>query len=399
MNGTHVGKDSAWLLPDAVEEVLPPAAAELEQLRQTTLKICATWGYEQVMPPAIEFLESLLSGVAHDLDLQTFKITDQMSGRMMGVRADITPQVARIDAHQLKSSGPTRLCYTGAVLRTRPDGLGGSRNPLQMGAELYGHSGIESDVEVIGLMVSVLQAAGAKNLQIDLGHVGIFRGLVANAGLDAAAETRLWDALQRKSAPDLANLLSELSLQNIECDRISALVGLNGGREVLDQAEQQLAGAGGSVQEALQSLIAIADLIARWLPSVTLHFDLGELRGYRYHTGVVFAAYVPDVSQELARGGRYDAIGAVFGRARAATGFSTDLKALLALSELKRVPPQAIAAPWQVDRHLWQRVMDLRNAGEIVIWMLPNDKTAPEALGCNRILTKTADEDWQVEPV
>lgn len=399
MNGTHVGKDSAWLLPDAVEEVLPPAAAELEQLRQTALNICTTWGYEQVMPPAIEFLESLLSGVAHDLDLQTFKITDQMSGRLMGVRADITPQVARIDAHQLNAAGPVRLCYTGAVLRTRPDGLGGSRNPLQMGAELYGHAGIESDVEVISLMVSVLQAAGAQNLHIDLGHVGIFRGLVANAGIDPAAETRLWDALQRKSAPDLTQLLNELPIQDIERNRISALVGLNGGREILDQAEQRLAGAGGSVQEALYSLIAIADAISRWLPSVTLHFDLGELRGYRYHTGVVFAAYVPGVPQELARGGRYDDIGAVFGRARAATGFSTDLKALLALSETKSPPAQAIAAPWQSDDRLWHRVMDLRQAGETVIWMLPDDKTAPGTLGCNRILTKTADADWQVEPV
>lgn len=399
MNGTHVGKDSAWLLPDAVEEVLPPAAAELEQLRQTALNICTTWGYAQVMPPAIEFLESLLSGVAHDLDLQTFKITDQMSGRLMGVRADITPQVARIDAHQLNGEGPVRLCYTGAVLRTRPDGLGGSRNPLQMGAELYGHAGIESDVEVISLMVSVLQAAGAQNLHIDLGHVGIFRGLVANAGIDPAAETRLWDALQRKSAPDLAQLLNELPIQDIERNRISALVGLNGGREILDQAEQRLAGAGDCVQEALYSLIAIADAISRWLPSVTLHFDLGELRGYRYHTGVVFAAYVPGVPQELARGGRYDDIGAVFGRARAATGFSTDLKALLALSETKSPAAQAIAAPWQSDDRLWQRVMDLRQAGETVIWMLPDDKTAPVTLGCNRILTKTADADWQVEPV
>lgn len=399
MNDIHVGKDSAWLLPDAVEEVLPPAAGYLEQLRQDVLQICETWGYEQVMPPMIEFLESLLSGAAHDLDLDTFKLTDQLSGRMMGVRADITPQAARIDAHQLKALGPTRLCYTGTVLRTRPDGIGSSRNPLQMGAELYGHSGIESDVEVIALMVEVLKAAGARDLHIDLGHVGLFRELVADAGLDAVMETRLWDALQRKSSPDLTDLLAELPLDPVEREWIAALPALSGGREVLDEAKACLAGAGAGVKKALESLTEIADTVSRWLPSVTLHFDLGELRGYRYHTGVVFAAYVPGVSQELARGGRYDAIGAVFGRARAATGFSTDLKALLALNKTKPAPPSAIAAPWQDDSQLWERVIDLRLSGETVIWMLPGRESVPEALGCNRMLVKAANASWQVEPI
>ena len=395
----HVGKESAWLLPDAIEEVLPPAASQLERLRQSVLEICALWGYQQVMPPAIEFLESLLSGSAHDLDLDTFKLTDQLSGRMMGVRADITPQAARIDAHQLKSAGPTRLCYTGTVLKTRPDGLGNSRNPLQMGAELYGHAGVESDIEVIALMVQVLQAAGAKDLHIDLGHVGIFRGLVEDAALNADNETRLWDALQRKSTPDLQVLMGELSLGKQQRDWIAALPDLNGGPEVLDEAQIRLAGAGAGVQQALSALLAITDAVSRWLPEVTLHFDLGELRGYRYHTGVVFAAYVPGRAQELARGGRYDSIGAVFGRSRAATGFSTDLKSLLSLNDAQPPVPAAIAAPWQEDAQLRQQVMDLRAAGEVVIWMLPGHEFTPTTLGCNRKLTLTTDAGWQVRPV
>lgn len=395
----HVGKQSAWLLPDAIEEVLPPAAKQLEQLRQAVLKICALWGYEQIMPPAIEFLESLLSGSAHDLDLDTFKLTDQLSGRMMGVRADITPQAARIDAHQLKSDGPTRLCYTGTVLKTRPDGLGNSRNPLQMGAELYGHAGVESDVEVIALMVQVLQAAGAESLHIDLGHVGIFRGLVEDAGLEADSETRLWDALQRKSAPDLQELLSQLSIGDQQRDWITALPALNGGPEVLKEAKTRLAGAGSAVQQALSDLSAIIEALSRWLPNVTLHFDLGELRGYRYHTGVVFAAYVSGRAQELARGGRYDGIGEVFGRARAATGFSTDLKALLLLSDAPPPSQNAIAAPWQDDAQLRQKVMDLRAEGEVVIWMLPDHEFTPDTLGCNRKLILTTDAGWQVKPV
>jgi ATP phosphoribosyltransferase, regulatory subunit len=391
MNDKLVGKNSPWLLPDAVEELLPPAAQALEALRRTALDTCERWGYALIMPPTIEYLESLLSGVAHDLDLQTFKLTDQLSGRMMGVRADITPQAARIDAHQLQAQGPVRLCYAGSVLRTRPDTPQGTRNPLQLGAELYGHAGIESDVEVISLMAAVLGAAGAGPLHLDLGHVGIYRGLALAAGLSDEAEAALWDALQRKANRDIDAVLDAYSVGDQHRQHLAALAQLSGGIDVLDEARERLAGADASVQDALAALSAIAQALQRAQPDWVLHFDLGELRGYRYHTGVVFAAYTPGQAQELARGGRYDDIGAVFGRARPATGFSTDLKALQRLTRPNSSPAmaKAIAAPWQDDAALREQVAALRAAGEIVIWALPEPTHAQATTmaGCDRQLT------------
>ena len=402
MNDNPAGKHNPWLLPDAVEELLPPAAAGLEQLRQSCLERCARWGYALIMPPAIEYLEALLSGVAHDLDLQTFKLTDQLSGRMMGVRADITPQAARIDAHQLRREGPVRLCYSGTVLRTRPEGADGSRNPLQMGAELYGHAGIESDVEVITLMAELLAEAGVGELHIDLGHVGIFRGLSAEAGLDAEAEGQLWDALQRKATADIHALLDALEVASPFRDRLAALASLSGGLEVLAEARESLRGAGEAVDEALDSLARIAGALQAGLPEATLHFDLGELRGYRYHTGVVFAAYTPGVSGELARGGRYDDIGAVFGRGRPATGFSADLKAVYRVAASKREHrpgPGAIAAPWRSDAALRAKIAALRAAGETVVWLLPGHEGEAADMGCDRRLLSTTDGDWRVDPL
>ncbi len=401
MNDQHTGAQNPWLLPDAVEELLPPDAHRLEQLRQTALTLCERWGYALVMPPVIEYLESLLSGAAHDLDLQTFKLTDQLSGRMMGVRADITPQVARIDAHQLRGHGPARFCYSGTVLRTRAEEPQGSRNPMQMGAELFGHAGIESDIEVIALMAEVLFAAGVPALHLDLGHVGIFRSLAAQAELSTDAEARLWDALQRKSVADIEALLDEWAVPAPHRQRLSALAGLSGGEEVLTKAKADLAGAGKAVTQALEGLGAIAQALNAWLPQVTLHFDLGELRGYRYHTGVVFAAYTPGRAQELGRGGRYDAIGAVFGQARSATGFSTDLKALLHVLPAPAVIDQAgaIGAPWQDDAQLHESIRALRKQGETVVWLLPGQTDQAELLGCDRQLTSTTNGQWRVEPL
>lgn len=402
MNDKLAGKHNPWLLPDGVEELLPPAAEGLERLRQSCLQRCARWGYALIMPPAIEYLEALLSGVAHDLDLQTFKLTDQLSGRLMGVRADITPQAARIDAHQLRRDGPVRLCYSGTVLRTRPEGADGSRNPLQMGAELYGHAGIESDVEVITLMAELLAEAGVEALHIDLGHVGIFRGLSAAAGLDADAEARLWDALQRKATADIAELLDALDVSASARGRLAALASLSGGPEVLAEARACLQGAGEAVDEALDALERIAEALAAALPDVTLHFDLGELRGYRYHTGVVFAAYTPGVSGELARGGRYDDIGAVFGRGRPATGFSADLKALYRVTSNGhdgREAAGAIAAPWHGDAALRRKINALRASGETVVWLLPGHEGEAAEMGCDRRLSSTTDGDWRVDPL
>jgi ATP phosphoribosyltransferase regulatory subunit len=406
MSDKLAGKHNPWLLPEAVEELLPPAAAALEQLRRRTIDTCECWGYALIMPPTVEYLESLLSGVAHDLDLHTFKLTDQLSGRMMGVRADITPQAARIDAHQLRREGPVRLCYAGTVLRTRPEAPEGSRNPLQMGAELYGHSGIESDVEIIGLMIHVLQAAGLSELHLDLGHVGIFRGLAQAANLTDQAEAELWDALQRKATADIADLLDQHQVAEPHRTQLAALASLNGGIEVLNEAQKIFSQATAPVHSALAALNDIAKALQTAQPDQVFHVDLGELRGYHYHTGVVFAAYTPGLSQELARGGRYDDNGAVFGRARPATGFSTDLKALQRATALSGRQPMgqqaaAIVAPWSSDERLLAEVNALRAAGEAVIWLLPGHAGVDAAaeLGADRQLQSDENGQWRVMPL
>jgi ATP phosphoribosyltransferase regulatory subunit len=388
-------ENERWLLPEGIEEVLPEGAWRLELLRRRLLDLFGTWGYELVLPPFIEYLESLLTGTGNDLDLQTFKLTDQLSGRMMGVRADMTPQVARIDAHHLKRETPTRLCYLGTVLRTRPEGHGGSRSPLQVGAELYGHGGIDSDVEVLRLMLATLHAAGLDQLYLDLGHVGIFRGLTRQAGLTPGQEAQLFDALQRKSRPDIAALLATLVLTDEMRGMLVQLAELNGGEEALVAARKVLAPASAEVQAALDNLDAIAGAVHRMLPGVPLHFDLAELRGYHYHTGAVFAAYAPGSGQALAQGGRYDDIGRVFGRARPATGFSADLKTLLALSTANPPGVRGIFAPCADDPALAQQVEHLRADGERVVCALPGQQGDAAAMGCNRQLA-LRDGSWQV---
>jgi len=256
------------------------------------------------MPPFIEYLGSLLTGTGHDLDLQTFKLTDQLTGHMMGLRADMTPQVARIEAHHLKREQPVRLCYLGTVLRTRPDGYGGSRSPLQLGAELYGHGGIESDVEIILLMRDVLAAAGINDFHLDLGHVGIFRGLAQQAGLTESQEAVLFDALQRKARAEIEEFLGQTVMPADVKNMLASLMEFNGGNTVLEQARARLAKADDNVIQSLENLQAIATSINKKLPSLPLHFDLAELRGYQYQTGIVFAAYVSGYGQEIVSGSR-----------------------------------------------------------------------------------------------
>ncbi|MEX2340386.1 MAG: ATP phosphoribosyltransferase regulatory subunit [Aquisalimonadaceae bacterium] len=396
MKETDFSNDNRWLLPEGVDEVLPPRAEALEQLRRRILDTCRSWGYDLIVPPFIEFLESLLTGTAHDLDLQTFRLTDQISGRMMGVRADMTPQAARIDAHQLHRESVVRLCYLGTVLHTRPEGPGHSRNPVQVGAELYGHAGVESDVEIIGLMLETLRLAGLPTPHLDLGHVGIYRALAHEAGLDANTENRLFDALQRKATGEIQELLSGVAGGDAR-QRLLALVDLNGGVEVLDHAGERLAGAGEGVQQALRHLWALASTLERREPGVTLHFDLAELSGYRFHNGVVFAAFLPGHGKAVARGGRYDNIGGAFGRARPATGFSADLKVLLSMAGegSNELVPQGILAPWSDDPDLLAEIRRLRGLGERVIAALPGRRDSLEALGCNRRLVER-DDRWQV---
>ncbi len=384
-----------WLLPDGIEEILPAPARQLEQLSRRLLDHFDRWGYDLVMPPLVDYLESLLVGSGHDLDLQTFKLVDQISGRTLGIRADMTPQVARIDAHHLRTAAPTRLCYLGTVLHTRPDGFAGARSLLQVGAELYGHAGIESDLEILRLMAEALALAGVAPVYLDLGHVGIYRALVADAGLDSERESELFDALQRKAKPEIHDLLAAWALPAEHATRLLALADLHGSAQVLATARDALAGAPEAVFAAIDTLDQVARRVAEQIPAVTLHFDLAELRGYHYHTGLVFAAYTPGRGQAIALGGRYDGIGQVFGQARPATGFSTDLRTLAAVGNLPVEAPAAIFAPADASDEV---IAELRKRGERVIRELPGQAGEPAELGCDRRLVERNGK-WEVAPL
>jgi len=386
--GDRVKESTRWLLPEGIEESLPPEAARIETLRRTLLDLYRSWGYELVIPPLIEYLDSLLIGVGNELDLQTFKITDQLNGRLMGVRADITPQVARIDAHRLKREAPTRLCYLARVLRTRPQGPGGTRSPLQVGAELYGHSGVDSDIEVIRLMLATLESCDIKNVHLDLGHQAIFQQLSAISGLITEGENALFDMLQRKAIPEIEQFIDKLGLPEEQSRWFLALPELNGDVDILEQARAMFANAGEAVLQAIDYLATVGESIRSCCPAVEVRFDLAELRGYEYHTGIVYAAYVPGRGAEIARGGRYDGIGAAFGRASPATGFSTDLESLVRLSgKTAEVQPPAIFAPARNDPALEEIISRLRSQGRIVIRELHGQSADPRRLGCGEILS------------
>lgn len=390
--------DSPWLLPAGVDELLPKDARKLETLRQRLHAFFDSCGYDLVVPPFVEYLEPLLTGTGSELDIQTFKLTDQLTGRTMGVRADMTPQVARIDAHHLKHTAPTRLCYLGTVLHTRPDGFAGTRCPYQVGAELFGHAGPESDAEIVCLMIEALSLCKVQDLYVDLGHVGIYRGLSEQAGLDAAQEARLFDMLQRKALPELQEYLDSLGLAADDRKRLAALASLNGDSNVLSRARTELAGANSSVFAALDYLEQVAAMVSQRLPGVSLHYDLAELRGYHYQTGMVFAAFVPGYGKEIARGGRYDDIGQVFGRPRPATGFSADLRSVIALGNFDLEERKAILAPAEQDSELRAKIDELRAAGERVIIELPGQCGDIEEMSCDRRLVLQSGQ-WQVIPV
>ncbi|MEH6570451.1 MAG: ATP phosphoribosyltransferase regulatory subunit [Halioglobus sp.] len=385
-----------WQLPDGVEEVLPARAAAVEQLRRQLLDLYRSWGYQLVIPPLMEFTESLLIGLGADIDLLTFKMTDQLTGRTLGIRADITPQVARIDAHSLAEEGVTRLCYAGSTLHTRPKSLLASRSPIQLGAELYGDNSLAADVEIIRLMLETLTTAGLHTLSLDLGHTGVYEAVLGAANLSESRETIVFDALQRKSLPDL-----ELALAEVPADAaslITALATLHGGEQVLADARALFAEKAPDVLPALDILQEVADSICRWWPDIDVYFDLAELRGYHYHTGIVFAAYVPGHGQALANGGRYNDVGEVFGRARPATGFATDLKALLGLMPVQELAQgltlSAIAMPNSDDPALHSKAKELRAAGEVVISCLSTE-VDPR---CNRQLVQEQGE-WVLKPL
>lgn len=392
-------KDS-WLLPEGIEEILPEEAEHLENLRRKLLELFACWGYDLVIPPFIDFLGSLLTGSGHDLDLQTFKLTDQISGEMLGVRADMTPQVARIDAHNLKHEWPTRLCYVGTILHTRGDPLEKTRSPMQIGAELYGHAGKESDVEVIRLMLEMLAITGLQNIHLDLGHVGIYRALSRQAGLSELQESELFDVLQRKARPELAELMNGYAIDNDLKSMLLKLPELNGGKDTINKARAVFLKANDDVKNSLADLEAIAEKLVERFPSLPISFDLAELRGYHYHTGIVFAAFVPSVGREIARGGRYDNIGAVFGRARPATGFSADLKLLSSLSKqsCQTESRELIFAPYSDDPMLNEVIRNLRARQQAVVQQLPGQTGSAKELGCTSILQQD-NQSWVVRPL
>lgn len=381
-----------WLLPDGMDEVLPPQASRMEALRRTLLDLYYSWGYDQVMPPPVEFLDSLLTGTGTDLDLQTFKLTDQLTGRMMGASADVTPQVARMDAHSLRRQGPVRLCYCTNVLRAKADQHQGGRSPVQVGVELFGHAGLEADSEIIHLALTSLKAAGACEVHLALGHIGIYRSLVEAAGLGHVPERALFEALALKSPDALAEQVSKSVPDPALADMFNALGQLHGDVGVLQQAREVFASAPAAVRTALDELDALYQGVLAHF-DVALYVDLAELRGYAYHTGMMFAAYVPGYGQALAKGGRYDDTGSAFGRARPATGFSMDIKQLATLSPTAAVK-EGIWAPAAADESLSLAVAALRKQGERVVQALPEQRTGPAEHGCDRRL-EFIDGRWQ----
>ncbi|MGQ0503607.1 MAG: ATP phosphoribosyltransferase regulatory subunit [Panacagrimonas sp.] len=319
-----------WMLPDGMEEALPPVSWQQERLRRRLLDHYHDAGYELILPPLVEHLDSLLTGSGSDLESQTFKFADPQGGRMLGIRADMTPQAARIAARRYDEGQVVRLCYLGTVLRTTPDSPGGPRSPRQVGCELFGEPGLGADLEVLRLMLNSLLLANVQDVHLDLGHVAIYRAVIASLNLDPADEGVLFGILQRKSQPDLLEFGRDRGLDGI-VGKLAALMDLNGDVTVLQRARQTLAGIDEKIDAALAMLEQVAASLAADFPNVPIHVDLAELRGLRYHTGLVFAAFVPGFGREIARGGRYDGVGREFGRALPATGFSADMNELLGL--------------------------------------------------------------------
>jgi ATP phosphoribosyltransferase regulatory subunit len=379
-----------WLLPEFIEDVLPAEAARIELLRRHLLDLFKVHGYQYVIPPMLEYLESLITGTGHDLDLATFKVVDQLTGRLMGVRADTTPQAARIDAHMLNQQGVSRLCYAGTVLRTKPDGLARTREPLQLGAELFGHAGIEADIEIQRLMIKALQLMGLSDLHIDFSHVAIFESLIQSANIQPALEQVLYAALQSKDKSAVAQLAIHLDADTKLA--LMALTDLNGDVTMLEKAESVLPKLP-AIAKALSDLRAVAENLSDL--NVQVGFDLSELRGYHYHSGIVFAAYAQGYAGPLALGGRYDEVGIAFGRARPATGFSLDLRGVVTALAPASLP-KSILAPAGNAKDLLSEIEALRANGLVVIQALPNAETNATELNCDSQLV-LRDGEWLIE--
>lgn len=365
-----------WLLPENIADVLPAEARKIEDLRRAMLDNFRLYGYELVMPPMLEYLESLLTGTGRDMDLRILKLIDQLSGRTLGIRADMTTQVARIDAHLLNRRSVTRLCYAGSVLHTRPSGLYATREPLQIGAEIYGHAGLEADAEIQELALASLALAGISHVRLDLCHVGVLRSIIADDMKARKREAELFDLLAAKDVPALTTVVQDF--EAVTREALLALPGLYGDASVISRARAVLPPMQGIV-EALDEL----EKLVTQAGAASITIDLADLRGYHYHSGVMFAAYVPGLPNAVVRGGRYDEVGEAFGRARPATGFSMDLR------ELARLMPgaerrRAVRAPWGTDAGLRQKISELRARGEIVIQVLPGHENDQDEFDCDR---------------
>ncbi|MBX2857911.1 MAG: ATP phosphoribosyltransferase regulatory subunit [Cellvibrionaceae bacterium] len=393
-----MNKVDRWLLPDGIEDMLPNEAMALEALRRQLVDVFQGWGYDYVIPPLVEFTDSLFTGAGSDVELGTFKITDQISGKTMGIRADITPQAARMDAHSMHRKGVNRLCYAGHVLHTRSKSLLGSRAPVQLGVELFGVSSIQADIEVISLLVESLRAAGLEKIYLDLGHVSVYRAIVAEAGFSADQEQACFELLQAKSATELGRWLEQTVDDTTIRNWLLQLPKLSGGRAVLDTARQVYRGAPAAIEAALQQIDELAAVVVRRYPEVQLYFDLSELRGYHYHTGLVFGAFSPGVGEAIANGGRYDEVGRAFGNARPATGFNIDLSAVARIVQPPVMTKRGIFAPMSNNPEQWRKIQALRLDGERVVGGLDGQTKALDYQVCDRILVER-DGEFAVQPI
>ncbi len=381
---------SAWVLPDHIADVLPSEARHIEELRRGLLDTACSYGYELVMPPLLEHLESLLTGTGEALDLQTFKLVDQISGRMLGLRADTTQQVARIDAHLLNRRGVTRLCYCGPVLHTWPDRPHATREPMQFGAEIFGHAGLEADLEVLELARACLDVAGVRGTSVDMADVRIVRGLLAGVETDAETQRLVFAALASKDASELASLTKDFPATSRS--GLRALMSLYGDSSVLDEAARALSGTPG-----IDGLLSDLRWLAARLGDARVTFDLSDLRGYSYYSGARFAIYAEGASDALVRGGRYDEVGAVFGRNRPAVGFSLDLKQVVGVVPMRALKP-AIRAPWGEAEDVGAAISALRRRGETVVCVLPGHESEVDEFRCDRELVLAAGK-WTVQAI
>jgi ATP phosphoribosyltransferase regulatory subunit len=381
---------SAWVLPDYIADVLPSEARHIEEIRRDLLDMARCYGYELVMPPLLEHLESLLSGTGEALDLQTFKLVDQLSGRMMGLRADSTPQVARIDAHLLNRTGVTRLCYCGPVLHTRPSGPHATREPLQFGAEIYGHAGLEADLEILTLALDSLKVAQVDAIKVDMADARIVQAVLQQSSMNTAHLTQVHAALAAKDSSEL-RVLTKAAPKSVS-QALQDLVQLYGDAQVLDEAQRVLPDVP-AIREALTHL--------KWLAShiegASVSFDLADLRGYAYYSGARFSMYAPGASDALARGGRYDEVGSVFGRKRPAVGFSLDIKSVVGVAAARPLRA-AIRAPWGEASELRSAVAGLRKQGETVVCVLPGHESEVDEFHCDRELIQVAGQ-WVVKAI